>query len=205
MPLTRYLVGDFEAAPLPEGEERYERPRENATPEEAETRVREMQEHLTQSLGTQVRWADEGDVAFAQCVDVRLLHGLRSLAAQHEYPRKFLFLRLAFRLLDDPREHPSLRKIYQGEETGFSHLMRHSDNRGFWFPADFTEPSESNEPQWWRIGSCHGLLRELDQLGPLLGGVGSAEDRAALEQGRELFTGAAKLAIERQLPMIIEG
>lgn len=205
MPLHRYLVGEFDPAPLPEGEQRYERPREPVTAEEARARVRGMQEHMSEGLGTDVAWNDEGEVEFARCIDVKLLHGLRSLAASHEYPRKFLFLRLAFRLLDDPRDHPSLRKIYEGENTDFSHLMRHSDNRGFWFPVDYAEPAESNEPQWWRIGSAHGLRRELEELGPLLAALPEGPDRALLEQGRAFFSEAASVAIERQLPLIIEG
>jgi hypothetical protein len=205
MPLARYLVGDFEPAPLPEGEERYERPREDVSPEEAAVRVSAMQDAMSDSLGRPVRWVDEGDVEFAQCIDVRVLHGLRSLAAAHEYPRRFLFLRLAFRLLDDPRDHPSLRKIYDGENTAFAHLMRHSDNRGFWFPVDYGEPAESNEPQWWRIGSAQGLRRELEELGPLLAQLPDGPDRNVLEEGRVFFMRAAGASIERQLPMIIEG
>lgn len=205
MPLARYLVGDFEPAPLPEGEERYERPRESVTAQEAAERVQAMKRAMSENLGRAVDWVDEGDVEFARCIDVRVLHGLRSLAAAHEYPRRFLFLRLAFRLLDDPRDHPSLRKIYEGENTAYANLMRHSDNRGFWFPVDYAEPTESNEPQWWRIGSAHGLRRELDEIGPLLAALPEGPDRTTLEEGRVFFMQAAGTAIERQLPMIIEG
>lgn len=205
MPLRRYLLAEFEPPPLPAGEERYERPRETVTPAEAAERVRAMQTHMSAELGTDVGWVDEGEVEFARCIDVRMLHGLRSLAASHEYPRRFLFLRLAFRLLDDPRDHPSLRKIYEGQNTAFAHLMRHSDNRGFWFPVDYPEPAESNEPQWWRIGSAHGLRRELDELGPLLAALPEGPDRTELEQSRAFFVEATSIAIERQLPLIIEG
>lgn len=203
MPLSRYLTGDFEAAPLLEGEERFERPRENATPQEAQARVAAMQDYMTEKLGVEVRWDDSGPVVFAQSIDTRSLHGLRSLAAFHEYPRKFLFLKLAFRLLDDPREHPSLRKIYSGDDTAFSHLMRHSDNRGFWFPADYPDPAESNEQQWWRIGSVPGLVGELEQLTPMMEEL-DAEDRAELERYQQFFLRAARTAVDRQLPMIIE-
>jgi hypothetical protein len=205
MPLSRYLTRAFEPVPLLAGEERWERPREQVAPAEANARVVAIQHHMSASLAAPVAWIDEGEVAFAESMDVRVLHGLRSLAAADEYPRRLLFLRLAFRLLDDPRRHPSLRRVYEGEPTAYAHLMRHSDNRGFWIPAELAEPMECNEPQWWRIGSVFGLARELVEVNRLIAGLAVGDDRGLLQAGHDLLARAVATAAERRLPLIIEG
>lgn len=179
---------------------------ESMAADRAASRVRAMQDHITQSVGIEVRWTDEGDVAFAKTTDMRVLHGLRSLAAWNEYPpRTLLLFRRPFRLLDDPRDHPSLRRIYSGDDTAFPHLMRHSDNRGFWFPADFPEPAECNEEQWWRIGSLPGLDRELARLGPMVAALPAGADRQYLEEGLAFLRKAVEAALGAGLPLIIEG
>jgi hypothetical protein len=205
MPLGRYLSGSFEAPPLPAGQERHERPRSVASTEEAGSRVAAMQEHMSNSLGIDVRWPDDGEVAFSACFSTRMLHALRSVAAHHEYPPRLFLVRRGFKLRSDPRDSPSLRKIYDGGRTRFSHLMRHPDNRGFWFPVDFPEPCECNESEWWRIGSCQGLARELEEVGNLVQSVASGHDRELLEKAHAFFAGAVATAVQRRLPLVIEG
>jgi hypothetical protein len=205
MPLGRYLSGSFELPPVPAGHERHERPRSVSSAEEAAARVDAIQQHMSRSLGVDVRWPDDGDVAFSACFSARMLHALRSVAAHHEYPPRLLFFRRGFKLRSDPRDSPSLRKIYDGGWTRFSHLMRHPDNRGFWFPVEFAEPSECNESEWWRIGSCQSLARELAQLGKLIESVASGSDREALRQAHAFLASAVDTAVQRRLPLIIEG
>lgn len=172
---------------------------------DAEGRVRAMQDFLSDVVGSDVRWEDAGETAFEEDTESRALHALRSLAAFHEYPPRMFFMKRAFKLLEDPRDHPSLRRIYQGDDTAYPHLMRHSDNRGFWFPAEYSEPYVSNEPQWWCIGSVVGLERELERLGPLIAGLGEGPDRTFLEESRGFFLRAASAACAASLPLIIEG
>jgi hypothetical protein len=130
---------------------------------------------------------------------------LRSLAAHQTLPHRILFIPTRFRLRADPRTHSGLRQIYGGADTDFPHLMRHSDNRGFWVPADFPEPIESNEPKWWRIGSVPRLNAELERIGGLIEGLPPGDDRRQLESGYEVFHGATAKAVALQLPVIIDG
>ncbi len=205
MPLARYLAGEFEPPPAPEDDPRFERPRPDASPHEARGRVDAMWHHMGATLGREVAWRDEGEVALAECGEARLLHGLRALAAHHEYPPGWGPLRRAFRLAPDPRTSASLRKIYDGADTRFVHLMRHSDNRGFWFPLDYDTPQSCGEPDWWMVGSAVGLARELEQVAALLPAVGRDPDRAALETALEQWRRVAQTSAATGLPIIIEG
>lgn len=200
MPLARYFAGEFEPAPLPTGEERHESQPAGASPQEAVARVKAIQYSMTQALGMEVRWTDAGDVAFTDTTERRLLHALRSLAAWHEYPQQTEFV-----LPEDPSGHPSLKQIYHGEQTGYPHLMRHSDNRGFWFPVDYPEPAGCSETNWWLIGSCQGLSRELDRITPLIKALPQGSDRELLEKTHTFFVDAVAAANEHELPVIIEG
>src|SRR5690606_16291170 len=123
-----------------------------------------IRDALSEATGVSQSWSDEGDIAYSRRMPRRNLHALRSYAAWHEYPPRPRFLFRTFKLLEDPRDAKSLRKIYQGESTRYPHLMRHSDDRGFFFPADFKEPDVSNEAKWWKIGSIPRLRGELDAL-----------------------------------------
>lgn len=130
----------------------------------------------------------------------RMLHALRSLAAWHEYP-----IEKEFVLLEDPRDHLSLRKIYDGEQTRYPHLMRHSDNRGFWLPVDYPGRAASGEVAWWLIGSSHGLGRELEGITPLIEALPPGADRECLEKAHGFFVRAVSTANEHDLPVIKEG
>ena len=110
-----------------------------------------------------------------------------------------------FVLPEDPRDHRSLQKIYDGKQTRYPHLMRHSDNRGFWLPVDYSEPAASSEAAWWRIGSSQGLGRELEGLTPLIEALPTGFDREYLEQAHAFFVRAVSTANEHKLPVIIEG
>jgi hypothetical protein len=200
MPLARYFAGEFEPAPLPTGEEWHEPQPAGTNRRQAEERIKAIQDSMTQTLGIEVRWPDEGDVAFAETTERRMLHTLRSLAAWHEYP-----LEKEFVLPEDPTGHPSLMQIYRGDQTGYPHLMRHSDNRGFWFPVDYPEPAGCNEAGWWLIGSSQGLCRELDRITPLIEALPPGADRELLEKAHTFFVRAATKANEHELPVIIEG
>jgi hypothetical protein len=204
MPLSRYLAGTFEEIPPAAGSERLNQ-RATIPLEEAVERAAAIRAALAEAVGTEVDWPDEGEVALAKRLPQRMLHGLRSLAAHHEYPPKLLLFRRAFGLREDPREHPSLRRIYQGEDTEFPHLMRHSDNRGFWFPVDFAQPGESNEPAWWRIGSAPRLGQELESVGRLIEKLAPERDREELERVHQELVNAIESACARRLPLIIEG
>jgi hypothetical protein len=196
MPLVLYLAGRIEPALLSAEEEQPA----GAGYQRAEARVKAIQDSLTQTLGVDVRWPDMGGVAFTESTERRMLHVLRALAAWHEYP-----MEQEFALLADPRDHRSLQKVYDGEPTRYPHLMRHSDNRGFWFPVDYPEPAASSEAAWWRIGSSQGLARELEGITPLIDALPPGADRELLEQAHAFFVRAVRTANTYQLPVIIEG
>ena len=136
---------------------------------------------------------------FTETAERRMLHALRSLAAWHEYPQQAKFV-----LPEDPRDHPSLKQIYRGEQTRYPHLMRHSDNRGFWFPVDYPEPAACNETGWWLIGSSQGLGRELGRIARLIKALPPGPDREYLEQAYAFFLRAVTSAKKHELPVIIE-
>lgn len=196
MPLVLYLAAKIEPALLSADGEHHA----GASHQRAEARVKTIQESLTQTLGVEVRWPDEGGVAFTESTERRMLHALRSLAAWHEYPMEKEFV-----LLADPRDHRSLQKVYNGEQTRYPHLMRHSDNRGFWLPVDYPEPAASSEAAWWRIGSSQGLGRELEGITPLIEALPPGPDRECLEKAQAFFVRAVSTANEHELPVIIEG
>ena len=195
MPLVLYLAARIEPALLSAFGEQHA----GANHQQAEERVKAIQESLTQTLGVEVRWPDEGGGAFIESTEQRMLHALRSLAAWHEYP-----IEKEFALLEDPRDHRSLQKVYDGEQTRYPHLMRHSDNRGFWLPVDYPEPAASSEAAWWRIGSSQGLGRELEGINPLIEALPQGADRECLEKAHAFFVRAVSAANEHELPLIIE-
>jgi hypothetical protein len=196
MPLVLYLAAKIEPALLSADAEQHA----GASHQRAEELVKAIQESLTQTLGVDVRWPDEGGVAFLERTERRMLHALRSLAAWHEYP-----MEKEFALLADPRDHRSLQKVYDGEQTRYPHLMRHSDNRGFWLPVDYPEPAASSEAAWWRIGSSRGLGRELEGITPLIEALPPGTDREFLEKAHAFFVRAVSTANKHALPVIIEG
>lgn len=196
MPLVPYLAGKLELTLMNADEAQPA----GSSQQQAKDRVKAIQDSMTQALGLEVRWPDEGGVAFTGTVERGMLHALRALAAWHEYPQQ-----AAFALPEDPRDHPSLKQIYHGEQTVYPHLMRHSDNRGFWFPVDYPEPARCNEASWWLIGSTRGLGRELDAITPLIEALPPGTDREYLAQAHALFDRAVSKANEHELPVIIEG
>ncbi len=197
MPLATYLGGDFESLG---GDDEPDRGRESGrvSPEAARERVEAIRRSLAESTGSTITWRDEGGVAFARRFDPRMLHALRSFAAHHEHPPRLRLLQRGFRLLDDPREHKSLRKIYEGAPTQYEHLMRHSDNRGFYLPDDFPEPALSCEAQWWMIGSAPRLRDEIERIEALFDDTVPAEMREATR----LLHDAAATATSAKLPLI---
>ena len=82
MPLVLYLAARIEPAVFSTDGKQHA----SASYQPAEARVKAIQESLTQTLEVEVRWPDEGDVAFTESTEQRMLHALRSLAAWHEYP-----------------------------------------------------------------------------------------------------------------------
>ena len=199
MPLAPYLAGKSGTAQLDTGEQQQDPQSADSSHRQAEERVRAIQESMTQALGIEVCWADKGGVVFTETAERRMLHALRSLAAWHEYPQQAKFV-----LPEDPRDHPSLKQIYRGEQTRYPHLMRHSDNRGFWFPVDYPEPAACNETGWWLIGSSQGLGREIDGISPLIEALPPGADREYLEQAYAFFLRAVTSAKKHELPVIIE-
>ena len=198
MPLARFLAADFERPPGI-ADDPYASARKPSSPETAASRVAEIQAHLGRTVGRPCEWEDTGEVVLAEVFDPNLLHTVRSLAAHQEYPDRFLFVKRGFRLYDDPRDHPGLRRIFDGDETAFPHLMRHSDNKGFWLPVDLEEPIATSEPEWWMTGSVRGVLGELARLEPLLAEV-DPRVREAWDTLQRLFAAAR----EHNLPVILD-
>ena len=195
MPLVLYLAARIEPAVFYADRKQLA----STSYQSTEERVKAIQESLTQTLGVEVRWPDEGGVAFTESTEQRVLHAIRSLAAWHEYP-----MDKEFALPEDPRDHRSLQKIYDGKQTRYPHLMRHSDNRGFWLPVDYPQPAVSSEAAWWRIGSSQGLGRELEGITPLIEALPAGADREYLEKAHAFFVRAVSTANEHVLPIIIE-
>ena len=167
--------------------------------ETARERVATLQRDLSEATGCDVSWEDAGEVVLRRSIDSRHLHALRSFAAHLEYPPKILFfLQERFRVLDDPRDHKGLRKIYDGQPTTFEHLMRHSDDRGFYFPADFASPATSSESKWWMIGSSGRLCEELQRL------AGRFDDDTPLlvKDTCASLLDIAKTSIHHRLPIV---
>lgn len=197
MPLYRFFTGEYEAfEPLPEGQLP-----ETCDEATARARVATLQADLSQAAGMEVSWPDEGETALRRQMQARHLHALRSFAAHLEYPSKFLVFEQRFRVLDDPREHKGLRKIYDGQPTVFEHLMRHSDDRGFYFPVDFPAPATTSEVKWWKIGSTLRLREELQRI----------EDRfddttpLLVRDTCTLLEEVCAVSAERHLPLIWQG
>jgi len=195
MPLVLYLAARIERAVFYADRNQLA----STSYQSTEERVKAIQESLTQTLGVEVRWPDEGGVVFTESTEQRMLHALRSLAAWHEYP-----MEKEFALPEDPRDHRSLQLIYGGKQTRYPHLMRHSDNRGFWLPVDYPEPAASSEAAWWRIGSSQGLGRELEGITPLIEALPAGADREYLEKAHAFFIRAVSTANKHVLPVIIE-
>lgn len=168
--------------------------------DESRARVAAIRAALEADIGSPAGWDDERDEMEAFAYTPHDLHAVRSLVAHHEHPPRRLLRRPSFRLLADPREHPSLRKIFSGAPTQFPHMMRHSDDRGFFLPVAFAAPSRCHEPEWWNLGSSDGLRAELTRAEPLV------EDQK--ETLGEMFS-RLREAVERscvlQLPLILEG
>jgi hypothetical protein len=207
LPLASYLAGAFERPPTASDDE-FVRDKPKATAVEARARVEAIMDSLGEAAGTPVRWQDSGEVAAAERFDPRGLHAVRAYAAHLELPqRRWLFLR-SFVLPRDPREHPSLQRIYQGANTRYVHLMRHSDNKGFFAPPPFAAPVESCEAQWWKVGSAAGLVAELDELAARLqAGEGQVPVavRPAIEGPLATLRRLAGLAVARDLPLVFDG
>lgn len=199
MPLHRYFSGAFER-PREIDADRLSTDSGRDAPEDARTRVEAIMASLSEDADADIRWEDDGDVVLSEIFDPLSLHAVRSLAAHQEYPARFLFVKRPFRLLDDPRDHPGLRRIFDGDDTSFPHLMRHSDNKGFYVPAPFRFPGECHEPEWWKIGSVHGVLEELERLAPLLDDV-DPRLKDAYGSLRRIFEAAR----DAGLPVIIDG
>jgi hypothetical protein len=202
MPLSRFWAGEFR--PVSEDASRDESLGGRAPscpPQEARERVTAVQEHLSRSTGTDARWNDDGESAFATRFERLDLHALRAFAAHHEKPGRLAFLRRRFAVRRDPREHPQLRKIYEGADTTFAHLMRHSDDRGFFAPTNFSEPVLCNERNWWMVGSSPRLLGELERIS----GLFDDATPSAVRRAWEVLRDAAQASVEHQLPIIWQG
>lgn len=73
----------------------------------------------------------------------------------------------------DAEVYSKLREIYdeKAETKRFSHLINHSDAEGYYLPIDFAEPVELMvEETQYSCGSCQQLLKELNEIGPVLFG-----------------------------------
>lgn len=162
-------------------------------------RVSRLMDHLSTEADADATWRDDGAEALAQPWEPRVLHTVRALAAHIDYPPSFLGIKRGFKLRKDPRDSPSLQRIFDGDDTTFPHLMRHSDNKGLWVPASLPVPVVANEQQWWMVGSVLGVLEELDRIEARLGEGGPRvqEAHAAL---RTIFATAR----DAGLPVIID-
>ncbi|MDZ4833951.1 MAG: hypothetical protein SGJ27_09260 [Candidatus Melainabacteria bacterium] len=87
-----------------------------------------------------------------------------------------------------------LNEIIEGRSGfgAFPQLINHSDSNGYYIAVDFENPFTIDAPSFgggetWKcdIGSCHALLRELDELNKHLkvpGDVGQLNGTAMVEQ-----------------------
>ena len=168
--------------------------------DEARERVAAMQKALTAAAGAEVTWHDDTASIASFEYTPHDLHSLRSLAAHQEYPTRVLWLRRTFRLLDDPRDHAGLRRIFAGAETRFPHMMRHSDNRGFFVPGDYEHPEFGSESEWWKVGANRRLLAEMERLQPLV-----EAQAPALSGAHGRILSAVSHSCTHDLPLIVEG
>ena len=102
-------------------------------------------------------------------------------------------------MLHDPRDHGGLRRIFAGAETSFPHMMRHSDNRGFYVPGDYERPELGSESEWWKVGATQRLLEELQRLLPMI-----QTHAPALSDAHERLLAAATVACAEDLPIILD-
>ena len=167
--------------------------------EDGPARVSRLMEHLSTEAGVDAAWVDDGQETLAQPWDPMVLHAVRSLAAHMEYPPSFLGIKRAYKLGKDPRASASLQRIFDGDQTAFPHLMRHSDNKGLWVPAALPAPVAANEQQWWMVGSVPGVLEELGRLESRVD-EGGPRLRQAFESLKAIFETARRAG----LPVIID-
>lgn len=166
---------------------------------EGRARVGEIRKAIAAQVEIDVTWDDETTDIDSFDYAPHDLHAIRSLAAHEEYPTRTLWFRRSFRLLPDPRDHRGLRRIYAGANTDFPHMMRHSDDRGFFLPVPFERPVPSNEAAWWMIGSTAGLLQELERIRPL-----AEREGVELSACWDRLQAAVTCANRRTLPLILE-
>jgi len=126
------------------------------------------------------------------------LHVLRGLAVWHERGKPLADATEAA-FYDTSRAY--YEQVAQGPASRFQHLINHSDCDGYYVPysipgpllLNYTPPEDdedSDGPQQLSVGSSLGLLRELDELAPLLalagdlGELGEADFGAAADAHR---------------------
>ncbi len=168
--------------------------------QESRERVAVMQRALAAAVGADVIWDDNDDTVASFPYNPHDLHALRSLAAHQEYPTKLLFVRRPFRVLHDPRDHAGLRRIFAGATTSFPHMMRHSDNRGFFVPGEYERPELGSETEWWKVGANRSLKLELERLQPWV-----EAQAPALSDAHRRILDAVTLSCSHNLPLIVEG
>ncbi len=171
--------------------------------ERAGLRVSELALTLSRHAGREIQWADQGNEVLNRDWNPDALHTVRAIAAYSEYPTRGIFWRKRpFALPKDPRDHASLRRIFDGDDTTFPHLMRHSDNKGLWVPVDFPEPLAASEPAWWMVGSVPRVLQELARIEAVISVTEQSKDAllAAHAELKAIFSAAA----EAKLPVVID-
>ncbi|MEK7468415.1 MAG: hypothetical protein AAB074_13480 [Planctomycetota bacterium] len=217
MPLWKYFAGDF-LSPVERvfhATQRLGNPKPAAANEEARATVKRVQEMLREFCTGDSTWKDEGDEVFCEQYGYNEFHLLRAYAAEFE---ALSGKRPDFDETADPAENPHLKKIGTGVSSDYRHLIKHSDNEGFWLPIALDRPVLIDPDTYLVAGSSSYLLAELDSLAPALGmtrdwlQLASGEYAAPKDDplGRTKFSwsvlhAAARLSVEHGLPIIFDG
>lgn len=217
MPLWKYFAGDF-LSPVEKlfaNVQRVGTPKPDARETEARETVENIRFMVREVLRIEPAWTDEGESVFCEQYRYEAFHLLRAYAAEFEAARGAPFV---FDASGDPTENPHLKRLTRDVPTAFRHLIKHSDDEGFWLPIPMTHVVLLDPETWFAAGSSHGLLAELDRLAPSLGmtrdwaQLGRGDCAAAkddplseLKFGWSVLHAAARLSVEHGLPIVFDG
>ena len=153
---------------------------------------------------------------YCEQLGYREYHQLRAYAAEFEATPAGVACE--YEDQDQPEDHPRLKRLGIDVPTEFRHLIKHSDNSGFWFPVRFSNPVLIDPETWLVAGSSHMLLDELDRLGVALnisrdwsqlarGEYPAPKDDpcGGVKTGWAILRAAARLSVQHGLPIVFDG
>lgn len=225
MPLCKFFAGEYES-PLEKLKDilgpvmRIGTPKPDMPMEDAKEEVADLQKTLSEEFGTRSVWDDVGDPAFSEQFDFRAWHALRAFAAHQDYPAKKGLLRKEVRYfeLENPESHPGIRKIWEGADSSYRHLVVHADNQGYYFPVKFEDPLLLDAEIGVVAGSSYALQAELAKLGKFVKAekrwsdlrdrdplVPDGDPMGYVKYGWMFMHHCATLSVDRGLPIIFDG